>query len=149
MSDLQLPCAVHHERKRGISIYDRFTADIFGISPVDEQGHVRELGNFWSDNCRAVFWIVEVVCLHQCALSSNYEVTLLDIDDTYFNGLPTYTYVIHPVPIDELHNRIRFAYPRVTLIVNNSEHELSPVKGNCTWSDDNYCVHMLAWLPSR
>ncbi len=146
MSDLQLPCAVHRERMRGISIYERFTADIFGISPVDERGRARSLGDYWLDDgrCKAVFWLVEVVC-SQPALRSNYEVTLLDIDDTHFSGLPTYTYVIHPVPIDELYECRRFAYPHVTLIVNNSECKLIPVNGVSTWSDDNYSVHMLAW----
>jgi hypothetical protein len=74
---------------------------------------------------------------------------LLDVHDSdYRSAMLSYTFIIHPQPIDKLYECRRFSPPRLTVITNNSDVEISPiVGGDCRYYDEWYHIELLSWLP--
>ncbi len=146
---LGLQCHIHHSPPDSyISPTTLFTTDIFGISPRDDSGNVRILGFTIKPNRPAVFWIVEITSYGPYyVVRSNYEVILVEIDTS--GSKTQYIYVIHPVPIDELHVCELFYTPEWHVEEGREPVELIEVnRRNGAWelpTGDE--VHITGWVP--
>ncbi len=151
MSYLQLPCSVESSRyESSLTVFHQFVADIFGISPVNELGYRRYVGQFDETYYYpAVFWIVRINCSRHCVLRSNYESTLLDVSDSECSEIISYRFSVHPVPIHELHECRRFPPPQITAIIDDSEIEmyLGIPNSSVNWDPDVRGIAAAVWLP--
>lgn len=142
---LSMRCAVHHSPPcRYINPTVRFIANIFNISPRDHNGNVRVLG-FTScppSSSQAVFWILELIgCDMRYVVCSNYEVTLIETEPRH------YTYIIHPVPVDDLHKCELFPRPRWH-IDDYGPVELTEVNKRSAWKlPIEGVVYISGWAP--
>jgi hypothetical protein len=147
---LGIQCAVHHSPpSRHISPILLFIANIFNISSRDDNGNVRILGFISLPRSRAVFWIIQLNNMMGCdtkyVVCSNYEVTLIEIDP----DSRRYTYIIHPVPVDDLDKCELFPRPKWHIKDDYGPVELTEVnKRNSTWlTPTESRVYMTGWTP--
>jgi hypothetical protein len=132
----------------------RFLTDVFGISPVNIDGTARSLGTYLPIKHSAVFWQMRVSCIKSDVISvhSDYHVTLIEIQNWRFNK--TYTFVIHPVPIEELRECRMAIMPQWSVTIDGHDVELTGLCGGdqhgeniLTWYGANITVVLDGWIP--
>lgn len=164
-SFLQLPCRVFdtcvlHD-KASAHADNEFAASVFGVSPVNEVGNVRRIGCWLLCGCasgsRGVFWQVQVYSYRGTVYSvdSNYHVTIVE-DKMYSIYTRSTTFIIHPVPREELVDCMMYEPPQWKLYADGYPVPMVQVEnGLPVWSDKadwydgmyQYSASIKTWVP--
>ncbi len=147
--DLQLPCSVNDCHDNISTARTRFLTDVFGIAPTSIDGNERVLGMYLPVRHPAVFWMVDIICARTVVISvrSNYHVTLVDIHEWRTNK--TYTFAIHPVPIDELCECRMANIPQWSISVDGYDVALVGDQNIQTWYGSKITVILDGWIPDH
>lgn len=162
-SYLQLPCQVvdtglPHGTLRTRADYE-FAASVFGVSNINEDGDIRDVGYWRSCKCadggRGVFWRVLIYSYNGvvCGIESNYHVTM--IDDVRLDSINrSTTFIIHPVPRNELVDCRLYDPPSWCVYADGGIAGMVQVEHSTVWSNvdsDNksqqYQASIEAWIP--
>ena len=119
-----------------VNAINYFISGIFDVSPVDEDGTTRYLGRYTPDTVHAVFWIFSVTCstTNVVTIGSDYYVTLVDMIDLPRLRSKRYSFVVHPVPVNELRECRLFPKPRWWLTADGADIGLTPGLNGYVWT---------------